>query len=61
VEVLENEGMPIFRSAGFGNLHVTYHVIFPAVVDDQFVKDIQLAFESRKQRVHASGKSKEEL
>ena len=61
MEVLENEGMPIFRSAGFGSLHVMYHVIFPAVVDDQFVKDIQLAFESRKQRVHASGKSKEEL
>lgn len=61
VESLENEGMPKFRSDGFGDLHVTYHVIFPATVDDQFVKDIQLAFESRKKRLHASGAKKDEL
>jgi DnaJ-class molecular chaperone len=61
VEILEHEGMPIFRADGTGHLHVTYHVIFPAMVDDQFVKDIQLAFESRKKRLHASGAKKDEL
>jgi hypothetical protein len=45
----------------FGNLHVTYSVIFPAIVDDQFVKDLQLAFESRKKRLSASGAKKDEL
>jgi len=53
--------MPIFRSEGFGNLHVTYHVIFPAIIDDQFVKDIQLAFEGRKKRLYASGEKRDEL
>ena len=53
--------MPIFRSDSFGDLHVTYHVIFPAVVDDQFVTDVELAFESRKKRLHASGVKKDEL
>jgi DnaJ-class molecular chaperone len=52
VETIENEGMPKFQSEDFGNLHVTYHVIFPAAVDDQFVKDLQLAFEGRKTRLH---------
>lgn len=61
VEILEGEGMPKFQSEEFGDLHVTYHVIFPAVVDDQFVKDIQLAFEGRKKRLHTSGKAKDEL
>ena len=40
---------------------MTYHVIFPAVVDDQFVKDIQLAFDGRKKRLHTSGSVKDEL
>ena len=53
--------MPIFQSTGFGNLHVTYHVIFPANVDEEFVKDIQLAFEGRKKRLFASGGKKDEL
>lgn len=53
--------MPIFQSEGLGKLHVIYHVIFPAVVDDQFVKDIELAFQSRKKRLHASGATKDEL
>ena len=53
--------MPMFRSEGFGNLHVTYHIIFPAVVDDQFIKDIQLAFEGRQKRLHVSGAKKDEL
>jgi DnaJ-related protein SCJ1 len=61
VETLANEGMPIFRSEDFGNLHVTYKVIFPAVVDDQFIKDIELAFEGRKKRLSASGAKKDEL
>jgi len=61
VEVVEGEGMPKFQSDEFGDLHVTYHVIFPAVVDDQFVKDIELAFEARKKRLSASGKKKDEL
>lgn len=61
MDTLENEGMPIFRGEGFGNLYVTYHVVFPALVDDQFVKDIQLAFESRKKRLHTSGSAKDEL
>ena len=59
VETLANEGMPIFESDTFGSLHVTYHVIFPAVVDDQFVKDVQLAFEGRKERMSASRKKDE--
>ena len=61
VETLENEGMPIYRSESFGKLHVTYNVIFPAVVDDQFVKDLQLAFAGRKKRMSASGAKKDEL
>ena len=61
VETLENEGMPIYRSEGFGKLHATYNVIFPAVVDDQFVKDLQLAFSGRKKRMSASGAKKDEL
>lgn len=61
METLENEGMPIFRSESSGNLYVKYNVIFPAVVDDQFVKDIQLAFAGRKKRISASGAKKDEL
>jgi len=61
VETIENEGMPKFRSNAFGNLHVTYHVIYPALVDDQFVNDLQLAFEGRKQRLSAKGAKKDEL
>jgi DnaJ-class molecular chaperone len=61
VEILENEGMPKFQSEEYGNLHVTYHVIFPATTDDQFIKDIQLAFEGRKKRLHAHGTGKDEL
>ena len=53
--------MPKYRSEGFGKLHVTYNVIFPAVVDDQFVKDLQLAFAGRKKRMSASGAKKDEL
>ena len=59
--MFEHEGMPIFQSDRFGKLHVIYHVIFPAVVDDQFVKDIELTFQSRKKRLHASGSTKDEL
>lgn len=53
--------MPKFQSEEYGNLHVTYHVIFPAMADDQFIKDIQLAFEGRKKRLHAHGTGKDEL
>ena len=59
--MLEKEGMPIYQSDDFGNLHVTYHVIFPAVVDDQFVKDLELAFQSRQKRLHAVESTKDEL
>ena len=59
--MIENEGMPIFQQDGFGSLHVTYHVIFPAVVDDQFVKDLELAFQSRRKRLHAAESTKDEL
>lgn len=61
METLENEGMPIFRSEGFGRLYVKYDVIFPAVVDDQFVNDIQLAFAGRKKRMSGSEARKDEL
>jgi DnaJ-class molecular chaperone len=61
VEVLENEGMPIFRGEGFGNLYVTYQVVFPTTVDDQFVRDIQFAFESRRKRLRSGGSEKDEL
>jgi len=53
--------MPHFRNEGYGDLFVTYHIVFPATVDDQFVKDIQLAFESRKKRLHVGGSGKDEL
>jgi DnaJ-related protein SCJ1 len=58
VDKLENEGMPIYNSAEFGSLYVTYHVVFPSVVDDKFIQDVQLAFEGRKTRL-PSGKKDE--
>ena len=51
--------MPKFQSYEFGKLYVTYHVIFPATVDDEFVKDMQFAFQARKKRL--AGNKKDEL
>ena len=61
MDILENEGMPLFQAEGFGKLYATYHVIFPAVVDDQFVKDIRLAFENRAKRQKKGEMKKDEL
>jgi hypothetical protein len=53
--------MPVYQSDAFGKLYVSYHIIFPAVVDDQFVKDLELTFQSRKKRLQAAGSTKDEL
>jgi DnaJ-class molecular chaperone len=47
---LEGEGMPLFQAEGHGKLYVTYHVIFPATVDEELVKDLESAFQKRKKR-----------
>jgi hypothetical protein len=59
VDILEHEGMPLYQSTEFGKLYVTYHLIFPAIVDEEFVKDIELAFQGRKKRI--AGSKKDEL
>jgi DnaJ-class molecular chaperone len=59
VDILEHEGMPLCQSTEFGKLYVTYHLIFPATVDDEFVKDMEFAFQSRKTRI--AGSKKDEL
>jgi DnaJ-class molecular chaperone len=51
--------MPKFQSQGFGKLYVTYHIIFPAAVDDEFVYDMEMAFQNRKKR--QAGSRKDEL
>lgn len=50
VEILEGEGMPLFQADRHGKLYVTYHVIFPAMVDEELVKDLESAFQKRKKR-----------
>jgi len=54
VEMIENEGMPVFGGDGHGKLYVTYKLVLPSAVDDEFVDDLAMVFEGRRNRIVGS-------